>query len=182
MTSKSKIEVYKVGCFPNYRYQNGANTYISAGLDPFTNGNKLSYSTLHFTDNVTKTIGKHTLLFGGNFEYFKSSNLFFQLLMGLYFNSLADFYAAANESLALNGAPSVTNLQLVHSLDTLLCQGAAEPLQIYKSNKLDLYTQDEIKFSDRFKMTIGLRARVWFANTALENPAVTALTLLMVKI
>jgi hypothetical protein len=34
---------------------------------------------------------------------------------------------------------------------------AAEPLQIYKSNKLDLYTQDEIKFSDRFKMTIGLR-------------------------
>jgi hypothetical protein len=42
------------GCFPNYRYQNGANTYISAGLDPFTNGNKLSYSTLHFTDNVTK--------------------------------------------------------------------------------------------------------------------------------
>jgi hypothetical protein len=55
--------------------------------------------------------------------------------------------------------------------------GAAEPLQIYKSNKLDLYTQDEIKFSDRFKMTIGLRAsRVWFANTALENPAVTALT------
>jgi hypothetical protein len=60
--------------------------------------------------------------------------------------------------------------------------GAAEPLQIYKSNKLDLYTQDEIKFSDRFKMTIGLRvSRVWFANTALENPAVTALTLLMVK-
>jgi hypothetical protein len=55
--------------------------------------------------------------------------------------------------------------------------GAAELLQIYKSNKLDLYTQDEIKFSDRFKMTIGLRAsRVWFANTALENPAVTALT------
>jgi hypothetical protein len=71
----------------------------------------------------------------------------------------------------------VTIFQLVHSLDTLLARGAAEPLQIYKSNKLDLYTQDEIKFSDRFKMTIGLRAsRVWFANTALENPAVTALT------
>jgi hypothetical protein len=60
--------------------------------------------------------------------------------------------------------------------------GAAEPLQIYKSNKLDLYTQDEIKFSDRFKMTVGLCSRVWFANTALENPAVTALTLLMVKV
>jgi hypothetical protein len=73
MTSKSKIEVYKVGCFPTIDIKNGANTYISAGLDPFTNGNKLSYSTLHFTDNVTTTIGKHTLLFGGNFEYFKST-------------------------------------------------------------------------------------------------------------
>jgi hypothetical protein len=32
-----------------------------------------------------------------------------QLLMEfIFFNSLADFYAAANESLALNGAPSVT--------------------------------------------------------------------------
>jgi hypothetical protein len=48
-------------------------------------------------------------LFGGNFEYFKSSNLFFPASNGFIFLTLADFYAAANESLALNGAPSVTN-------------------------------------------------------------------------
>ncbi|MGO4817330.1 carboxypeptidase regulatory-like domain-containing protein [Flavobacterium sp. W22_SRS_FP1] len=168
------------GLFPTIDIKEGANTFISAGLDPFTNGNKLSYSTLHFTDNLTKTIGKHTLLFGGNFEHFKSSNLFFPASNGVYiFNSLSDFYAAANESSANGGAPSTTALPFRTQFRYSALEGAAEPLQIYKSNKLDLYTQDEIRFNERFKLTIGLRAsRVWFANTALENPAVTALTFL----
>jgi uncharacterized membrane protein len=166
------------GLFPTIDIKEGANTFISAGLDPFTNGNKLSYSTLHFTDNLTKTIGKHTLLFGGNFEYFKSSNLFFPASNGVYiFNSLSDFYAAANESSANGGAPSTTALPFRTQFRYSALEGAAEPLQIYKSNKLDLYTQDEIRFNEKFKLTIGIRAsRVWFANTALENPAVTALT------
>jgi hypothetical protein len=48
-----------------------------------------------------------------------------QLLMEFIFLTLfADFYAAANESLALNGAPSVTIFQLVHSLDTLLARSS----------------------------------------------------------
>jgi hypothetical protein len=45
-------------------------------------------------------------LFGANYEHFKSSNLFFS--NGVFiFNSLDEFYRAANESVALNGAPSV---------------------------------------------------------------------------
>jgi hypothetical protein len=166
------------GVFPTIDILQGSDTYISAGLDPFTNGNKLSYSTLHFTDNLTKTIGKHTLLFGSNFEYFKSSNLFFPASNGVYiFNSLNDFYSAANQSIANGGAPSTTALPARTQFRYSALEGAAEPLQIYKSNKLDLYAQDEIKFTEKFKLTIGLRAsRVWFADTALENPAVAALT------
>jgi hypothetical protein len=56
---------------PATGYTTGNLNFISVGLDPFTQGNKLSYSTLHFTDNVTKTIGKHSLLFGANYEHFK---------------------------------------------------------------------------------------------------------------
>lgn len=165
------------GVFPTIDIKEGANTFISAGLDPFTNGNKLSYSTLHFTDNLTKTIGKHTLLFGGNFEHFKSSNLFFSASNGVYiFNSVNEFYAAANESVANGGAPSTTVLPFRTQFRYSALPGAVEPIQIYKSDKLDLYTQDEIKFNDRLKVTIGLRAsRVSFGQTALENPAVSAL-------
>jgi hypothetical protein len=50
-------------------------------------------------------------LFGANYEHFKSSNLFFSGSNGVFiFNSLESFYRAANESVALNGAPSVNNL------------------------------------------------------------------------
>jgi hypothetical protein len=119
MTSKSKIEVYKVGCFPNYRYQNGANTYISAGLDPFTNGNKLSYSTLHFTDNVT--MGKQPCCLVVTLNISNQATYSSQLLMEFIFLTLCRFLLQ-QMSLLPKRAPSVTNLQLVHSLDTLLCQ------------------------------------------------------------
>lgn len=166
------------GLFPTIDILDGSTTLISAGLDPFTQGNKLSYSTLHFTDNLTKTIGKHSLLFGANFEYFKSSNLFFSGSNGVYtFNSLNDFYAAANESANNQNRPSTVALPARLQFRYSALPNAAEPLQVFKSNKLDLYVQDEMKLSDKFKLTVGLRATsVWFADTALENPAVTALT------
>ncbi|KIQ25253.1 oar protein [Flavobacterium sp. MEB061] len=168
------------GLFPTIDIKQGTATYISVGLDPFTQGNKLSYSTLHFTDNLTKTIGKHSLVFGANFEYFKSSNLFFSGSNGVYvFNSLADFYASANESLANGGATSTTISTMPNKVQFKYSAlpGGAEPMQILKSNKLDLYAQDEMKLSDKFKLTVGLRAsRIWYADTALENPTVTAMT------
>ena len=167
------------GLFPTIDIKEGANTLISVGLDPFTQGNKLSYSTLHFTDNLTKTVGKHSLLVGANFEHFKSSNLFFPASNGVYvFKSLADFYNAANNSAALNGAPSTTYVGIDRfQFRYSALPGAVDPLQELKTNKFDLYTQDEIKVSERLRVTVGLRASaVWLADTALENKAVTALT------
>jgi len=166
------------GLFPTIDILDGSNTLISAGLDPFTQGNKLTYSTLHFTNNLTKTIGRHSLLFGANFEHFKSSNLFFSGSNGVFtFSSLDSFYAAANESANNGGAPSINNLPTRTQFRYSALPNAEEPLQILKSNKLDLYAQDEFKVSDRFRMTFGLRASaVWFADTALENTAVTAMT------
>ena len=176
------------GLFPTIDIKNGTApsaggtvgnlNFISAGLDPFTQGNLLNYSTLHFTDNVTKTIGKHTLLFGANYEHFKSSNLFFSGSNGVFiFNSLDEFYSAANESIALNGAPSVNNLPVRTQFRYSALPGGADPLQILKSDKIDLYFQDDYKVSDQLKVTIGIRGtRVSFQDTALENPIVNGLT------
>ncbi|CAN1495790.1 Carboxypeptidase regulatory-like domain containing protein [Flavobacteriaceae bacterium] len=172
------------GLFPTIDIKNGTSstvgnlTFMSVGLDPFTQGNKLRYSTIHFTDNVTKTFGKHTLLFGANYERFKSENLFFPGSNGVYvFNSADDFYAAANESIALNGAPSVNVLPVRTQFRYSALPGGAEPLQVMESNKIDLYIQDDFKVTDDLKITYGIRATaVSFKDTALENPAVTAMT------
>jgi Carboxypeptidase regulatory-like domain len=153
---------------------------ITTGLDPFTPGNKLDYSTLHFSDNLTRTLGKHSLLFGFNYERFVSNNLFFPGSNGSYtFKDLPTFLAASNESAALNGAPGTiaANLPLAFQYRYSALPGGVEPLQILKSNKIDLYIQDEYKAAENFKLTYGLRAsRTSFADTALENPIITGLT------
>lgn len=166
------------GFFPTIDIKNGANNFISVGLDPFTPGNKLNYSTLHFTNNLTGHFGKHTLLFGANYERFKSENLFFPASNGVYiFDSLQNFYDAANGSLANNGQPYLGVLPSRFQFRYSALPGGVEPLQIMKSDKIDLYAQDEVKVYDNFKMTFGLRvSRISFSDTALENPAVTAMT------
>jgi hypothetical protein len=154
---------------------NGANapTLISLGTDPFTPGNKLNYSNLHGTVNFTRFLNKHTLLAGVNYERFVSNNSFFPGSHGVYvFNSLTDFYTAANQTIAANGAPSAfipSRFQFRYSA----LPGGAEPLQVLKSNKWDFYLQDEWRVNNRFTMTAGLRVSlVSFDDTALENPTV----------
>jgi hypothetical protein len=176
------------GIFPTIDIKKENNTFISAGLDPFTPGNKLNYSTFHITDNLTKLSGKNTYVFGINYERFVSNNSFFPASNGVYvFNSLNDFnslFTANSNSTYTNGAPVNGGVSVVDPAKIARFQyrysslpGGAEPLQILRSNKVDLYVQDQIKVSDQFNLTLGLRATaIDFENTALENPAVTALT------
>ncbi len=168
---------YLSSMFPTIDIREGSATYTSVGFDPFTPGNKLDYWTFNVTNNVTKYMEKHTLVGGFNFQKYQSNNLFFPASNGVYiFNSLNDFYTAANQSLANGGRPSTfapARFQFRYSA----LPGAVEPMQVLKTNRLDLYLQDEYNATQNLKLTFGLRANVIaFENTALENPAITAMT------
>ena len=163
--------------FPTIDIKEGATTLTSVGFDPFTPGNKLDYTTFNITNNVTKYLDKHTLVGGFNYQKYQSNNLFFPASNGVYiFNSLNDFYTAANQSLANGGKPSTfapARFQFRYSA----LPGAIEPMQTLKSDRLDLYLQDEYNASEDLKLTFGVRANIiGFENTALENPAVSAMT------
>ncbi len=168
---------YLSSMFPTIDIREGSATYTSVGFDPFTPGNKLDYWTFNVTNNVTKYMEKHTLVGGFNFQKYQSNNLFFPASNGVYiFNSLNDFYTAANQSLANGGRPSTfapARFQFRYSA----LPGAVEPMQVLKTNRLDLYLQDEYNATQNLKLTFGLRANIIaFENTALENPVITAMT------
>jgi hypothetical protein len=168
---------YLSNMFPTIDIREGSATYTSVGFDPFTPSNKLNYWTFNVTNNVTKYAGKHTLVGGFNFQKYQSNNLFYPASNGVYiFNSLADFYTAANQSLANGGRPSTfapARFQLRYSA----LPGAVEPMQVLKTSRLDVYAQDEYNGFKNLKLTAGLRANVIaFENTALENKAITAMT------
>jgi hypothetical protein len=163
--------------FPTIDIREGAATYTSVGFDPFTPSNKLNYSTFNVTNNLTKYAGKHTLVGGFNFQSYQSNNNFYPASNGVYiFNSLADFYKAANESLANGGKPSITSparFQLRYSA----LPGGIEPMQVLETTRLDVYGQDEFNATKDLKLTFGLRANIiGFNNTALENPKITEMT------
>ena len=168
---------YMSQMFPTIDIREGAATYTSVGFDPFTPGNKLDYTTFNITNNLTKYLNKHTLVGGFNYQKYQSNNLFFPASNGVYiFNSLNDFYTAANQSLANGGKPSTlvpARFQFRYSA----LPGAVEPMQTLKSDRLDLYLQDEFNASQNLKLTFGIRANIiGFEQTALENSAVTAMT------
>jgi hypothetical protein len=168
---------YMSQLFPTIDIREGSATYTSVGFDPFTPGNKLDYTTFNITNNLTKYLDKHTLVGGFNYQKYQSNNLFFPASNGVYiFNSLNDFYTAANQSLANGGRPSAfvpSRFQFRYSA----LPGAVDPMQTLKSDRLDLYLQDEFDATQNLKLTFGIRANIiGFEQTALENPAVTAMT------
>jgi len=168
---------YMSNMFPTIDIREGSATYTSVGFDPFTPDNKLNYWTFNITNNLTKYFGKHTVVGGVNFQRYQSNNLFFPASNGVYiFNSLNDFYTAANQSLANGGRPSTfapARFQLRYSA----LPGGIAPMQTLESYRTDVYLQDEYNGFKNLKLTAGIRANIiQIENTALENPAITAMT------
>lgn len=167
---------YKGDLFPTIDILQEGRTYISAGFDPFTPDNQLDYGTFHITDNVNIYKGRHTFTVGANYDRYRSNNLFFPGSHGVYiFNSLQDFYSASDFHLANPTADtSNVNIRRFQYRYSALPDGE-KPLQVLKANKIDLYGQDQFQVTNRFALTLGVRASyVAFENTALTNEALLA--------
>ena len=117
---------------------------VSFGVDPFTVGNLRDVKTWTITDDATWTWGKNNMTAGINYEHTNVRNGFQRFAQGYYvFDSWADFVNGNNPR---NYAITFSNLP-----------GYPQAFPEFKFNQFTVYLQDDIRFSNRFNLTLGFR-------------------------
>ena len=120
--------------------------------DVFTYGNLAQTKNTVITDEVNVTLGKHNLFGGIQFEHNYAANGYAQAAAGYYaFEATPEEAAAGNWGAVFGRAPRVFGITYgnndAHSMFT----------SEMKTNQWSLYLQDNISWSERFRMSIGAR-------------------------
>jgi len=141
--------------------------FTSFGYELYTYGNKLNTDVFQFNDILSVYAGNHEITAGIQSSYKKYLNGFSPNYSGTYrFNSLADFYAAAD------GTKPVALYNLSYTLG-----GGAFPLVGPKDFEAGFFIQDKYRATDKLTITYGIRADYTnFYNTFLYNPVVDTIT------
>ena len=134
---------YVGGMFPTVDILKNGSYYMGFGPDPFTQGNLRQVKTFVATDEATWSMGIQNFTAGLQFETNKATNGFGAASAGYYvFESMDDF---------MNGkAPRSYGV-------TFPMDGSNQFNATMKYNQFSAYVQDQVNFSDRFRLTAGLR-------------------------
>ena len=116
----------------------------SFGPDPFTYGNLRDVQTIVATDELTWANGIHNWVLGLQFEYNNTKNGFMQGGLGYYVYDSWETFKAAGKPVAF---------AITHSNRDDL----AQVFPSFEYMQYSWYAQDEITFSDYFKLTAGIR-------------------------
>ena len=148
---------------------------ILAGVDNNRGANELDQDIYSLTDNLTLSLGNHTLTFGTHNELFRMRNLYLTNYFGNYTygssrkDGLQDFLnigtpaEVAPESYGYSG------------VNTQFTGGNNAWAPSFRAGQIGLYAQDDWKVTDRFRLTYGLRIDMPFfldrptANAALNE-------------
>ena len=136
--------------FPFIDILKDGQAYMSLGYELFTWNNGVHNNVLNIKDELTYYMGNHKIVGGIAYEYKMADNAYMRNGTGYYrYSSLDDFLTGAT--------PEVVNL-------TYGYDGEANPAARVRSNKLGVYAQDDWSFSERFKLSYGLRIDGLFFN------------------
>jgi 3-oxoacyl-(acyl-carrier-protein) synthase III len=111
--------------FPTVDILEGGRNYIAFGSEPFTPNNKLNTDTYQAIDQMTYSLGKHTIGVGASFERFKFENVFTPTVNGqfVFKNAVVRFSEVINEGLQANNLQvSDINLLVPHQANLRISQ------------------------------------------------------------
>lgn len=163
LTSNRNFRSWEGGNFPMIDILEGGRNYISLGTDLLSPNRRLNSDTWQFQNNFSAYFDNHTLTAGVNFEMFNFEYTFTPTYFGQFvYNSLDDFYRHA-------GGEEV-ELRRYQRQYSALPDGSV-PTAVTRAYIASAYIQDEINFTQDFKVTLGLRLDVpFYDQTALRNP------------
>lgn len=142
---------------------------ISFGSEPFSTANLLNQDVFTFTNNFEIYKGKHSILIGGNFEFYKVENLFIPFNYGEYQWSRGNPVSGSFLNDFITGELA-TQYSFTYGLNSTTngdeTTGAAAE---FTASQLGFYVQDEIQMNEKLKLTVGLRADVNFFEDTPEN-------------
>jgi hypothetical protein len=155
--------------FPLVDILNAGNVYTTFGYEPYTYNNILNTDVYQFSDIFTMYKGSHELTLGTQDYHRKYANAFAPGYQGAFqFNSLTDFYNAAN-----NGAANAKSYYLQYSA---LPKGDF-PFAYAGSTEIGVFAQDKWRVSNNFTLVYGLRIDATiYKQSFTDNPHFDSLT------
>ena len=135
--------------------------YMSFGTELFSYNNDVINNNIIATDNLTYLMGKHTFTAGLSYQYMDFANSYQRLASSYYrYNSVDDF---------------VNDAAPISYGTTYLYEGQDQYARV-KFGLAGIYLQDKIAVTDRFNVTVGIRADMaLFNDTPPSNPVVDTL-------
>ena len=135
-----------------------AHIYTTFGNEAFSYGNLRDVGTFVATDELTYSLGKHSLLGGLSFEWDNTKNGFQRMGAGAYVFDFADEQALYD---AVKGGTLFDNPQqfvITHGNNATFAQEYPH----FNFGQLSFYLQDNYNVSDNFKLTAGVRFELPF--------------------
>ncbi len=151
--------------FPVLNFGKDGIRYIVAGHEPFSINNSLDQDVLQVSDNFNIYLTGHTLTVGGSFERFAFDNSFNLTGYGarVFFPDIP-----IEDAASILGSPDFQT-ELDAAIANFENNNANDTWALAETNmgQIAFYAQDEWSVSDRFTLTLGLRADMpLYFNTA----------------
>lgn len=150
----------------------GTNNYISFGTELFSYLNDVVNDNFSFINNLTFNAGRHTITGGAAFELQKFGNSYVRMGTGYYrYASVEDFLKTGTPD---EVAPIMYGITYPYE--------GQETYARVNFGLASLYAQDRFAVSDRFNVTLGLRAELpVYLNKLTSNASIDAFEMLDVN-